>query len=275
MATLSISDFSRATQLGVKALRHYHRIGLLVPDEVDDLTGYRRYGPDQVADALVIKQFRELDMGLDQIRELLRTSDAEARAALLRDHLDRLIGELGRMRNATTRLDELLAPRARWPEIEQRTMPAQSGIAVRGTIEAESAMAWLRGALAELGAALRQAGARPTGPAFGLYADAIFTDGIGEGMVLVPCDTAVRPVGRVDEASVEAAELCVAAHRGPHPGIGRAYAALGEHVARHAIAVPGPLREIYRVGPLETDDEADWITEVAWPVFRTRGEGDP
>src|ERR1700744_477525 len=124
MATLSISDFSRATQLGVKALRHYHRIGLLVPEEVDALSGYRRYGPDQIAQALVIKRFRDLDMPLEQIRELLATSDAEWRAALLREHLDRLIDELGRMRDATAQLDELLSPRVRWPEIEQRTMPA-------------------------------------------------------------------------------------------------------------------------------------------------------
>jgi DNA-binding transcriptional MerR regulator len=272
MASLSISDFSRATQLGIKALRHYHRIGLLVPDDVDALTGYRRYGPDQIGDALVIRQFRDLEMPLEQIRELLGTSDAERRAAVLREHLDQLIGELGRMRDATERLDELLEPRSRWPEVELVTMPAFSGIAIRDQVEAASAMAWLQGALAELGAALRQAGMRPVAPAFGLYEDGIFTDGSGEGTVLVPCEGPVRLVGRLSQASVPAAELCVATHRGPHPGIERAYGALGEHVARHEIAVPGPLREVYFVGPLETPEEADWVTQVAWPVFRTRGE---
>ena len=62
-------------------------------------------------------------------------------------------------------------------------------------------------------------------------------------------------------------------HHGPPPGIDRAYAALGEHVARHAITIPGALREYYLVGPLETDDEQQWVTEVGWPVFRTRGDG--
>jgi DNA-binding transcriptional MerR regulator/effector-binding domain-containing protein len=277
VGTLSISDFSRASHLGVKALRHYHRIGLLVPEEVDELTGYRRYGPDQLAEALVIKRFRDLEMPLDEIRQLLATSDVERRAALLRDHLDRLVEELGRMRDATSQLGDLLVPAQSWPEVHQRTMVEQSGFAVRGTLNADAALdcGWLRGALAELGAALRQARARPSGPAVGVYADGVFTDGEGEGLVLVPCDTRVRAVGRVHAAAVEGAALCVAAHHGPHATIGPAYAALGEHVARHAIAVPGPIREIYLTGPLETEDEREWVTEVGWPVFPTTSEAGP
>lgn len=42
-ALLAIGDFSRATQLSVKMLRHYHQIGLLEPVDVDRATGYRRY----------------------------------------------------------------------------------------------------------------------------------------------------------------------------------------------------------------------------------------
>ena len=40
---LSIGDFSRATHMTVKTLRHYHQIGLLEPADVDPHTGYRRY----------------------------------------------------------------------------------------------------------------------------------------------------------------------------------------------------------------------------------------
>ena len=45
---VSIGEFSRLTHLTVKTLRHYHDVGLLVPDEVDRYTGYRRYGTGQV-----------------------------------------------------------------------------------------------------------------------------------------------------------------------------------------------------------------------------------
>ena len=32
---LPIGDFSRMTHLSIKALRHYHEVGVLVPAEVD------------------------------------------------------------------------------------------------------------------------------------------------------------------------------------------------------------------------------------------------
>jgi DNA-binding transcriptional MerR regulator len=41
-ALLAIGDFSRATHMSVKMLRHYHQIGLLEPVEVDRCTGCRR-----------------------------------------------------------------------------------------------------------------------------------------------------------------------------------------------------------------------------------------
>ncbi len=50
-ALLAIGDFSRATQLSVKMLRHYHQIGLLEPVDVDRATGYRRYSTDQISTA--------------------------------------------------------------------------------------------------------------------------------------------------------------------------------------------------------------------------------
>jgi DNA-binding transcriptional MerR regulator len=40
-SNLSIGDFSRATHLSAKMLRHYYEIGLLKPVDVDVNSGYR------------------------------------------------------------------------------------------------------------------------------------------------------------------------------------------------------------------------------------------
>jgi DNA-binding transcriptional MerR regulator len=42
-AGLTVGDFSRATHLSVKTLRHYHQVGLLQPATVNPDTGYRYY----------------------------------------------------------------------------------------------------------------------------------------------------------------------------------------------------------------------------------------
>ena len=89
-ATLTIGDFARATHLSVKALRHYHRIGLLVPAEIDRESGYRYYATEQIATAHIIRRFRDLDMPLDEIADVVSTDDLEARNRLISRHLDRL-----------------------------------------------------------------------------------------------------------------------------------------------------------------------------------------
>jgi DNA-binding transcriptional MerR regulator len=84
MQLMPIGRFSRLTGVGVKALRHYDEIGLLVPAAVDDDTGYRFYSPDQVDRAEAIRLLRRLEMPLEEIRAALDADDpAELRAALV------------------------------------------------------------------------------------------------------------------------------------------------------------------------------------------------
>src|SRR3954468_17448108 len=107
---LSIGDFSRATHMTVKTLRHYHRIGLLEPAAVDPHTGYRRYTPEQIATAQVIRRFRDLDMPLEEIQAVLTAPDLRTRNARISAPLNRLEEELGRTQRAVTSLRDLLAP---------------------------------------------------------------------------------------------------------------------------------------------------------------------
>jgi DNA-binding transcriptional MerR regulator len=78
-AQLSIGNFSRATHMTIKTLRHYHRIGLLEPAEIDPDTGYRRYAVEQLPIAQVIRRFRDLGMPLEEIQGVLSASDFDTR----------------------------------------------------------------------------------------------------------------------------------------------------------------------------------------------------
>jgi MerR HTH family regulatory protein len=57
-AGLTVGDFSRATHLSVKTLRHYHQVGLLEPVTVSPDTGYRYYSAEQIPTAQVIRRLR-------------------------------------------------------------------------------------------------------------------------------------------------------------------------------------------------------------------------
>ncbi|MFI6172316.1 MerR family transcriptional regulator [Nocardia sp. NPDC051052] len=269
-AYLSIGDFSRATHLTVKTLRHYHQIGLLAPAEVDPHTGYRRYTTDQLSVAQVVRRFRDLDMPLEEIQAILATPDPGLRNKRIVAHLARLRDQLGRTQRAVDDLRNLLThPVPDATGVELRAVPAAAAAAITDVIDAADGPVWLQGALGELHATLTAQGLAPSGQAGGIYADEVFTDDRGESTIFVPCAGTVRPLGRVRPTVIPAAELAIITYRGEATGVDRAYATLATYVTHHALGVPGPIREYYPVGLPETPDTSLWCTEIGWPVFHT------
>jgi DNA-binding transcriptional MerR regulator len=168
-AYLSIGDFSRATHLTVKTLRHYHQIGLLEPADVDAHTGYRRYTVEQLPTAQVIGRFRDLGMPLEEIQALLATPDLQSRNERIAAHLHRLEEELGHKQRAVTAVRDLLIPGSADAavDIELRSTPAVSSAVITEIVDAEDAVAWLQGALGELYTTLAAQLVAHDGPAGG------------------------------------------------------------------------------------------------------------
>jgi DNA-binding transcriptional MerR regulator len=268
-STLPIGDFSRATHLSVKMLRHYHHIGLLEPVDVDADTGYRRYATEQIAAAQIIRRFRDLDMPLEEIQIVLEAPDVETRNQVIANHLGRLELSLARTQEAVTSLRELLDhPRASLP-IDHRRLDATPAAAITDTVDKADALAWYRGAIGELAATLSAQDIDPAGPAGGVYDTELFTEDRGRATVFLPCDAVPEPIGRVGATVIPPAELATIVHPGSHTDIDRTYGFLAAYVTQHALAVDGPIREYYLVGPSETRDDSLWRTEVGWPIFQT------
>src|SRR6476646_3924454 len=177
---VTIGDFSRASHLSIKTLRHYHEVGLLEPSEVDPGNGYRYYAEDQIPLAQVIRRLRGLQMPVAEVKSVLAAPDPEARNRLIAAHLDRLEGDLARTRAAVLELRGLLerpvTPRA----VERRTVPPTAAVAIHATVDREDLLAWWQGALGELHAALGAQGLQPAGPPAGTYASEIFQHGRGD-----------------------------------------------------------------------------------------------
>src|SRR5262245_44896218 len=87
---LTIGEFSKMTHLSVKALRHYHDVGLLEPAGVAPSSGYRQYTSAQVGPAQAIRRFRDLDMPIDEVRSVLDAPDEAARNRAILVHLERM-----------------------------------------------------------------------------------------------------------------------------------------------------------------------------------------
>lgn len=258
---LSIGDFSRMTFLSVKALRHYHDVGLLPPAEVDQQSGYRRYDVAQIPTAQVIRRLRELGMSLDDVRSVIEAPDVGARNAAIGAHLQRMEGELEQTRE-TVRSLRLLLDEDSPPTIavEYRTSGPEDALAIRDEVANADMFEWLEAALTELRAALVAGGTRRAGPDAALYSSQILEEEFGEIVALIPTEGAAPAVGRVEALQLPQVEYAVAVHVGPVEDADRTYAALGTVVAERAIGVQGPIREDY---------VAEDRTEIGWPVFQT------
>jgi DNA-binding transcriptional MerR regulator len=250
---LTIGEFSKMTYLSVKALRHYHDVGLLTPDMVDPATGYRRYASSQVTTAQAIRRFRDLDMPIDDVRRVLHAPDIASRNDIILAHLQRMQQQLERTQLSITSLQALLEDEPRAPaEVEYRSVPAMPVLVRRRFVAFDDCAEWLERALGELHAHADGTGLTIGGPDGALYPDEFFEAAAGEVTAFVPV------IGR-DAAVVELPPTVVAVlvHRGAFSDVDQTYGALGTVVAERGIGAPGPIREHYLVSG---------DTEVCWPI---------
>jgi DNA-binding transcriptional MerR regulator len=270
-ATLSIGDFSRGTFMSVKMLRHYHQIGLLRPAAVDPDTGYRSYTADQIPTAQIIRRFRELQMPLERIREVLAAGDPAARNALIAAHLDALQTTLTQTQSAVASLQTLLegGPADQAFQVTYKKVEATPAASISETVALEDLGLWLPGALGELRASLAAQHIRTAGPAGGIWDDDLFANERGQGTVFIPCHGEPQPVGRMNVTLIPAAELATVTHHGGVEGLDLAYGALAAHVADRELGVNGPIREYYTVSNIDTPESTAWRTEIGLPIFTT------
>jgi DNA-binding transcriptional MerR regulator len=104
---LPIGRFARLAGLSVGALRHYDELDLLRPADVDPFTGYRRYRRDQLETARSIARLRELELPLDEIREVLAIDDPTDRARRLAAHRARIEARTYRLQRVLHHVTQL------------------------------------------------------------------------------------------------------------------------------------------------------------------------
>lgn len=267
---LSIGELSRATALTVKALRHYHERGLLVPAHVDARTGYRFYDRAAVERAGTIRALREMDFSLDDIAAILADCEDDADTlAYLEAHRAEISAQLSHLRTVARALDSVIqrekearAMQDHEFQIEDKTLPAQRIVGVR-----------TRGSFGQSGAVFKRLGRalgfHIAGKASMLIYDEEYKEGdadfepffpVKRSKSSLPDDMHLRelPGGRA---------LCLV-HRGPYDQIGPVYARLLLAARERGLEPQVPTREVYLKGPgmIFAGNPAKYLTEVQLPV---------
>jgi len=266
-----IGDFSKLSQVTVKALRYYDELGLLKPVKVDRFTGYRYYSADQLPRLNRLLALKDLGLSLEQIAQVLGDQlTVEQMRGMLRlkqiEAHERVRDEQERLARVAARLRQI-EEEGQMPtyEVVIKKVPAQRVASVRGIIPTYSQQGELWG---ELEAYLAQNGVRPSGPCFTLYHDAEYKERDLDAEVCEPIDAKLRGNARVKVYDLPAVEtMASVVHQGPFNTLSQAYNALMQWIQASGYRICGPNREIYiKTGEPLRQDDPTYVTEGQLPV---------
>lgn len=270
---LKIGDFSRLSNVTVKALRLYAEMGLLRPAFIDRFTGYRYYTLEQLPRLNRILALKDLGLSLEQIGHVL---DERLSADALRGMLTLKQSELTqRVVDEQLRLARV---EARLKQIEQEGHLHVDDVVVRSvepvrvafTLQTAHTQAEVTACLNAGRSAIErwlvESGAPTAGPWMVIYTGSEYVDRnipLEVGAVLERLPAKIPLLGRVLVRTLPALPTAaVYAHAGPVDLLPQAYAALYGWVESNGYRTCGPAREIY----IQDSEDGSQVIEVQLPV---------
>jgi AraC family transcriptional regulator len=149
-------------------------------------------------------------------------------------------------------------------DIEVKDLPTQHAVAIRETATAKGLGPAMRQLYPVVWSFLEKRGVRPAGPSFGVYHS--FSEEEVDFEAGFPVAEPVEGEGRIRAIELPATRAAVTVHVGPYTTISQAHDALDSWIHGRGEEHTTDVREIYLVGPGDTEDSAEWRTEVVYPL---------
>lgn len=267
---LKIGEFSQLMQVTVKTLRHYEQKGLLLPDEVDEWTGYRYYTLDQMQRLNSIRDLQRLGFSLDEIKELYEEDSHDPTV----NQLTRKIKETERqLRILIERRNQLLNWRDARNEIKNmkkfsiQSLPEIIVASHREIIPNYEAIGTM--CCQVIGPEMQRLGCKCPPPGY------CFT--VEHNMEYKPTDVDIEYCEQVEEMGQDSAiiqfkrlpavptALCMK-HYGPYDRFHESYTELFRYLEGTSYRIVGPIRCCYVDGIWNQEDPEKWLSIIQVPV---------
>jgi DNA-binding transcriptional MerR regulator len=267
---MSIGEFARRTRLSAKALRIYDRIGLLRPVAIDEASGYRRYGADQVRTGQLIGLLRGADLSLAHVDLILEDLAVDADLAVAR--LERLLADIER-RHADRKLlirhiqTTLQGGDNSMFEIATRHVSSLRVMSVQRRLNQPEIDTFVREVKAAFAEHLD--GVEATGQFTLIFHGVVDAENDGPLEAVLGCPADVRPsdlIGIRTEPAHEEAYTTITKSQWAYPAILAAYDAVAS--SPEVTSRQGPrlsCREVYRAEP-HAIEAHELICDIAFPL---------
>lgn len=263
---LSIGTFASMTRLSIKALRLYDQLDILQPRHVDPQSGYRYYEPDQIRSARMIRNMRDMDMPLAEIRRALGMAEvSRAQAELvIRQYLELRAQQLERIRMLARQFTQQLKPEANTMTLEVvvKDIPSQQIISITRRHKADGLGKQQEKDIGALFDHAAEQHAHTHDAPFGIYHGPVSEQEDGPVETCVSVSGEVAGKGDIEAKQLEggkAACVTIIGELCHYPELLGAYDAAADWIQKNGYETIQPPREVWYTGP---GPDAKW--EIVW-----------
>ncbi|MCU0465058.1 MAG: MerR family transcriptional regulator [Anaerolineae bacterium] len=242
-----------------------------VPSATDPDSGYRLYALDQLTDMMRILALKDCGFALDDITGLLHTHDREAVARLvderIRDQRRVVDDEQARLQRLIARSHQLTAldKTVQYDFVIKQT-EAYTLVGRRQIVHDRSE---IKPFVHTVLGALEAQFIVPGHPLVHLYFD--YTEDAIDLFVGAPVMALPPSLDGLECWRIAAGEpVASVLHRGDYATVSQAGMALAAWIHRSGYHHAGPLYEIYHRNPLQTNNPADYLTELQFPISESQ-----
>ena len=260
-----IGEFSLITRIPVKTLRFYHEEGILIPDWVDEDTGYRYYRERSSEKAAVVTMLRAHEFTVAQIREIFENAGDDADlVGILESRCTAIASKIARYRDAEQSLGEMIET------IRRKEMHAENAtfeIVEKNIDDIIFLGIRYKGRYDEVGKyysrIFRAAGRRIAGNAMTLYYDDEYKENGADIEAGVPVSKSIAADG-MDCRVLGGGRAVTLVYKGPYETISEGYEKLFHYIAQKKLKFHLPTRTVYLKGPgmILRGNPENYLTEI-------------
>jgi len=262
-----IGRFSHITQLSIKALRLYAEEGLLYPTHIDPESGYRYYSLSQAEQAARIRLLRDLEMPLNEIREVVSTRNTETIQVLLRRHQERIAQRVARYEHILGQLQTLSGSKAdpTFSSIKVNVVAPQPILSMRLLTDPSTFEEVIPATVSKLYSYMARRDLDQS-HLIPLVIHHDYNEDLADVEVGVITERLISASDPMSSRILEGGLTVSMMHAGPYEDLGVIYPMLANWLLSHGYEVNGPPRELFLTSYTNDCIPGEHQTEIIWPI---------
>ncbi len=267
---LKIGEFSKLMQVTVKTLRHYEQKRLLIPDEVDEWTGYRYYSIEQMQKLQNIRDLQRLGFSLDEIKELCDSYSCTPTISQLTEKIEETEAQLRKLIARRNQLIDWRNARKQMKKMEKFSIQSLPEIIVASHREVLPDYAAIGPmCINKIAPEMQRLGCKcpPPGYCFTVEHDREYK----------PTDVDIEYCEQVEEMGEDSAviqfkrlpavpkALCMK-HVGPYERFYESFTEAFRYIEEHGLKPVGQHRTCYIDGAWNQEDPEKWLSVIQIPI---------